>query len=232
VPRPAQWFATALREALQRAGITVEGRAVGVRWPETPRPGAVQLGEIKSKPLRELVADINKPSQNLKTDLVFNHLGELDRQADTPAWRQSDELAVAALDKFLRSAGLAPGGTIFEEGSGLSRNNLTTAANTARLLQFMTTHRERDAFMASLPVAGVDGSLKKRMKGTPAEGNLRAKTGTLRYASSLSGYVTTAGGEKLVFSLMLNRYPVPVGAKAGDPLDELAALIAGYPGGK
>lgn len=232
VPRPAQWFATALREALQRAGITVEGRAVGVRWPETPRPGAVQLGEIKSKPLRELVADINKPSQNLKTDLVFNHLGELDRQADTPAWRQSDELAVAALDKFLRSAGLAPGGTIFEEGSGLSRNNLTTAANTARLLQFMATHREHEAFMASLPVAGVDGSLKKRMKGTSAEGRVHAKTGTLRYASSLSGYVTTVGGEKLVFSLMLNRYPVPAGAKAGDPLDELAALIAGYPGGK
>ncbi len=232
VPQPTQWFATALREALKRADIMVEGRAVGVRWPETPRTAAVKLGEIKSAPLRDIVATINKPSQNLKTDLVFNHLGELDRAADTPAWRQSDELAVTALDKFLHSAGLAAGGTIFEEGSGLSRNNLTTAANTARLLQFMATHREHDAFMASLPVAGVDGSLKKRMKGTPAEGKLRAKTGTLRYASSLSGYVTTAGGEKLVFSLMLNRYPVPAGAKAGDPLDELAALIAGYPGGK
>ncbi len=230
--RPAEWFATALREALKRAGIVVEGRAVGVRWPEAPRTGAVKLGEIKSAPLRDIVAAIMKPSQNLKTDLVFGHLGELDRQADTPVWRQSDELAVAALDKFLRSAGIAPGGTIFEEGSGLSRNNLTTAADTARLLQFMAGHREREAFGASLPVAGVDGSLRKRMKGTAAEGKVHAKTGTLRYASSLSGYVTAAMGEKLAFSLMLNRHPVPADAKAGDPLDELAVLIAGYPGGK
>ncbi len=230
--RPAEWFARALHEALKRAGITVEGRAVGVRWPEAPRPGAVKLGEIRSAPLRDIVATINKPSQNLKTDLIFGHIGELDRKADTPAWRQSEELAVAALGRFLRSAGIAPGGTIFEEGSGLSRNNLTTAADTARLLQFMATHKERDAFVASLPVAGVDGSLRRRMKGTAAEGKVVAKTGTLRYASSLSGYVTTAAGEKLVFSLMLNRYPVPADARAGDPLDELAVLIAGYPGGK
>ena len=230
--RPADWFARALHEALKRAGITVEGNAVGVRWPEASRTGAVKLGEIKSAPLRDIVATINKPSQNLKTDLVFGHIGELDRQADTPAWRQSEELAVAALNKFLRSAGIAPGGTIFEEGSGLSRNNLTTTADTARLLQFMAGHRERDAFVASLPVAGVDGSLRRRMKGTAAEGKVLAKTGTLRYASSLSGYVTTAAGEKLVFSLMLNRYPVPADAKAGDTLDELAVLIAAYPGGK
>jgi N-acyl-D-amino-acid deacylase len=230
--RPAEWFARALHEALKRAGITVEGRAVGVRWPEAPRTGAVQLGEIKSAPLRDIVASINKPSQNLKTDLVFGHLGELDRREDTPAWRQSEELAVAALNRFLRSAGIAPGGTIFEEGSGLSRNNLTTAADTVRLLQFMATHKESAAFTASLPVAGVDGSLRRRMKGTPADGNVVAKTGTLRYASSLSGYVTTAAGEKLAFSLMLNRHPVPGAAKAGDPLDEIAVLLAGYRGGK
>jgi len=230
--RPAEWFARALHEALKRAGITVGGKAVGVRWPEAPRTGAVKLGEIQSAPLRDLVASINKPSQNLKTDLIFGYIGELDRKADTPAWRQSEELAVAALNRFLRSAGIAPGGTIFEEGSGLSRNNLTTAADTARLLQFMATHQESAAFMASLPVAGVDGSLRRRLKGTPAEGKLLAKTGTLRYASSLSGYVTTAAGEKLGFSLMLNRYPVPADARSGDPLDELAVLIAGYPGGK
>lgn len=232
VPRPAQWFATALREALKRAGIVVEGRALGIRWPELPAAGTVKLGEIRSAPLRDLVTAIMKPSQNLKTDLVFNHLGELDRQADTPASRQSDELAVAALNKFLRAAGIPAGGTLFEEGSGLSRNNLTTTGDIAQLLRFMAGHKEREAFLASLPIAGVDGSLKKRMKGTFAEGNLRAKTGTLRYASSLSGYVTTASGEKLLFSLMLNRYPVPAGGRAGDPLDELALLVAGYPGGK
>ena len=94
----------------------------------------------------------------------------------------------------------------------------------------MAAHREHEAFVAALPVAGVDGSLRKRMKGTAAEGNVRAKTGTLRYASALSGYVTTAAGERLAFSLMLNRHPVPDEAKAGDPLDELAVLLAGYRG--
>jgi N-acyl-D-amino-acid deacylase len=232
VPRPAQWFATALREALKRAGIIVEGRALGIRWPEPPAAAAVKIGEIRSAPLRDIIASILKPSQNLKTDLVFGHLGELERQADTPIWRQSDELAVTALDKFLHAAGISTAGTIFEEGSGLSRNNLTTAANTVRLLQFMSTHRERDAFVAALPIAGVDGSLRKRMKGTPAEGNLRGKTGTLRYATALSGYVTAASGEKLAFSFMLNRYPVPADAKATEPVDELAVLVAGYPGGK
>jgi D-alanyl-D-alanine carboxypeptidase/D-alanyl-D-alanine-endopeptidase (penicillin-binding protein 4) len=173
-----------------------------------------------------------KPSQNLKTDLVFGYVGELDRTPNTPAWRQSDELGVAALEKFLRASDISTDGTIFEEGSGLSRNNLTTAANTTRLLQVMAAHQEHEAFAAALPIAGVDGSLRKRMKGTFAENNVRAKTGTLRYATSLSGYVTAASGEKLAFSLMLNRYPVPSGAKAGDPVDELAVLVAGYPGAK
>ncbi len=230
VPRPALWFATALREALSRAGIKVEGRAVGLRWPEAPSAATVKIGEVRSASLREMVAAIMKPSQNLKTDLVFGHLGELDRKADTPAWRRSDELAVTALGAFFQRAGIPAGGTIFEEGSGLSRNNLTTAANTIRLLQFMSTHAERDAFVAALPIAGVDGSLRRRMKGTPAENNVRAKTGTLRYATSLSGYVTAASGEKLAFSVMLNRYPVPADGKAGDPVDEMAVLISGFAG--
>jgi N-acyl-D-amino-acid deacylase len=232
VPWPAMWFATALREALGRAGIVVDGRALSRRWPESPATATSKIGEIQSAPLREMVRSIMKPSQNLKTDLLFGYVGELDRKAETPAWRESDELAVAALEKFLRDAGLAPSGTLFDEGSGLSRNNLTTAANTVRLLQFMSAHKEHDAFLAALPIAGVDGSLRKRMKGTPAENNLRAKTGTLRFATSLSGYVTAASGEKLAFSLMLNRYPVPADAKAGDPVDELAVLITGYPGAK
>lgn len=232
VPRPADWFATALREALKRAGIVVEGKAVGVRWPDAPRTGSVKLGEIKSAPLRELLVTIMKPSQNLKTDLVFGHVGELDRGAGTPAWRQSDELAVVAFDKFLKTAGIASGSTTFEEGSGLSRNNLTTTGDIIRLLQFMAAHKEREAFLASLPVAGVDGSLRRRFQGTAADGKIRAKTGTLRYATSLSGYFTTPAGENLAFSFMLNRYPVPDGAKAGDPLDELTLLMTGYPGGK
>ncbi len=232
VPNPAAWFARALREALGKAGITVGGRARSLRWPDAPAAAEVLLGEITSAPLSELVADFMLPSQNLETNLIFAHLGEQQRQASTPAWVRSDELAVSALDEFVARLGVPAGAVLFDEGSGLSRNNLTTAAATVSLLQFMARHRESAAFLAALPTAGVDGSLRNRMKGTAAEGRVDAKTGTLRYAASLSGYVTTAAGEKLAFSAMLNRHPVPAKAKAGDPLDELAVLLAGDPGGK
>jgi D-alanyl-D-alanine carboxypeptidase/D-alanyl-D-alanine-endopeptidase (penicillin-binding protein 4) len=230
VPRPALWFAASLRAALQRAGITVDGRARSVRWPAAAPEGGVRLGEVRSPPLRELVAAFMKPSQNLETDLVFAHLGELQRTPQTPAWRRSDELAVAALEKFLADHQLRPDEVAFDEGSGLSRNNLTTAGATVDLLVFMARHRESAAFLASLPIAGVDGSLGKRFKGTPAEGNLRAKTGTLRWANSLSGYVTTAAGERLAFSFMLNRHRPPPERKSRDELDDLALLLTRYLG--
>lgn len=226
VPYPAVWFARTLREALTKAGITVGGRARGLRWPDAPAAAGVLLGEITSAPLGELVASFMLPSQNLETDLIFGHLGEQRRTAATPAWRRSDELAVTALDDFLVHNGVPAGAVLFDEGSGLSRNNLTTAAATVQLLTVMARHREAAAFQVALPTAGVDGSLRNRMKGTAAEGRVDAKTGTLRYAASLSGYATTAAGEKLVFSAMLNRYPVPANAKAGDPLDELAVMLA------
>jgi D-alanyl-D-alanine carboxypeptidase/D-alanyl-D-alanine-endopeptidase (penicillin-binding protein 4) len=232
VPRPAEWFAVALKEVLARRGIRVEGRARSVRWPEPPAAGAgaIKLGEIASPPLRELVGVFMKSSQNLKADLVFAHLGELRRTAETPAWRRSDELAVEALQDFLRGNALRADEVIFEEGSGLSRNNLTTAAAIVRLLEFMAAHREKDAFAASLPVAGVDGTLRKRMKGTPAEGNVRAKTGTLRWASALSGYATSAAGERLVFSLMLNRNVAPPDRETREDLDDIAVMLARYRG--
>ncbi|MSU51347.1 MAG: D-alanyl-D-alanine carboxypeptidase/D-alanyl-D-alanine-endopeptidase [Opitutus sp.] len=231
VPRPAAWFAAGLKEALVRAGIPVEGAARGVRWPDPPAATAnsVKLGEIVSPPLRDLVAAFMKPSQNLETDLIFGHLGELRRTPATPVLQTSEDLAVTELREFLRTHGLPADEVRFEEGSGLSRNNLASANATVALLTFMTTHREASAFMASLPIAGVDGTLRRRMKGTPAEGNLRGKTGTLRYANSLSGFVTTAGGEKLIFSLMLNRsVPQPSGRSVREELDDIAVLLARF----
>lgn len=228
VPRPANWFAAALREALIRGGIAVDGGSRGIRWPETPvaSDAAVRLGEIASPPLRELVAAFMKPSQNLETDLIFNHVGESTRGSDTPARRTSEQLGVAVLRDFLRTHGLPADDVRFEEGSGLSRNNLTTANATSALLRFMATHRESAAFVASLPVAGVDGTLRRRMKGTAAEGNVRAKTGTLRWANALSGYVTTAAGERLAFSVMLNRSVTPTGMSARDDVDSIAVMLA------
>ena len=228
VPRPASWFAEALKLALVRAGVAVEGGSRSVRWPDATvvTDSCVKLGEVASEPMRKLVSDFMKPSQNLETDLIFGHIGELARTPTTPEWRTSEQLGVAALRDFLRQHALLPDDVRFEEGSGLSRNNLTTANATLALLKFMSTHAEANAFVDSLPIAGVDGTLRRRMKGTAAEKNLRAKTGTLRWANGLSGYVTTAAGERLVVSIMLNRNVVPAGRSSRDDVDAIPVMLA------
>lgn len=228
VPRPAQWFAAVLREELVRSGIVVEGGARGLRWPERTllSPAAVKLGEVVSPPLAELVADFMKPSQNLRTDLIFGHLGEVFRGVDASPERTAEQSAVLQLEAFLRRNQLLPDDLRFEEGSGLSRNNLVTARAVTALLQYMPKHREGKAFVDSLPVAGREGTLRRRLQGTLAEGNLRAKTGSLRWANSLSGYVTTAGGERLVFAILMNRIIQPPGGSARDDLDRIALALA------
>lgn len=230
VPRPAEWFATALRAELIARGIAVEGNARSVRWPERdpgPEP-RVTLGEVTSPPLAELLADLMKRSDNLETDLVFAHLGEKFRATDAPAWRTSEQSAVRLLGEFLEQHELHAAEVRFEEGSGLSRNNLVSANAIVALLTFMARHREAAAFRDTLPVAGADGTLRARMKATAAEGNVRAKTGTLRWANSLSGYATTAAGERVVFSVMLNRAVAPTGETARAQVDAIAVMLAEF----
>ena len=234
-PQPAAWFASGLKLALARRGIEVTGAARGVAWPQTG-PGeaaavsGLKLGAVRSAPLRDLVRDMIKNSENLETDLLLAHLGELYRATNAPPRRTSEESGLAELTRFLRQAGVASGEVAFDEGSGLSRNNLTTANATVTLLAFMDRHREREAFVAALPVAGEDGTLSRRFRGTAAAGKVRAKTGTLRWAQALSGYVTTGAGERLAFSFMLNRYQAGAGRSGQDELDSLVLLLANFTG--
>src|SRR2546430_9519990 len=95
----------------------------------------------------------------------------------------------------------------------------------------MSHHKCAEAYLSALPIAGVDGTLRNRMKGTAAAGNVRAKTGTLRWANSLSGHVTTAAGEHLLFSIMLNRYHSLEANRSGRAdLDTIAIMLAGFTG--
>jgi D-alanyl-D-alanine carboxypeptidase/D-alanyl-D-alanine-endopeptidase (penicillin-binding protein 4) len=233
VPRPADWFAAGLKLALARSGVLVTGRVRVFSWPETPGRDAratTKLGTVSSPPLREVVAGFMKPSQNLETDLLLAAVGEKLRPADAPAWESSAASGLIALTNFLAKAGVPAAEVSFNEGSGLSRDNLTTASATVALLQFMAKHREAEAFLASLPVAGVDGTLKGRLRGPATAGNVRAKTGTLHWASALSGYVTTAGGERWAFCFMLNRFTPAPGHLTGEELDSLAVLLAKFAG--
>src|ERR1039458_1781987 len=230
VLRPAEWFAAALKEALRQNGIVVDGSARSVSWP-APAPAAnVKLGEVVSPPLRELVHDFMKPSQNLETDLIFEHSGERLRDTNSPSWQTSEQCALDALEKLLATNGLPAADVHFDQGSGLSSDKPATANATVALLQFMSKHRAAQDFIAALPVAGVDGTLRRRMKNTPAFQNVHAKTDTLRWVNALSGFVTMAAGEHLIFSLMLNRYNSPPERKRADELDAIAVMLARFAG--
>ncbi|HOS75702.1 MAG TPA: D-alanyl-D-alanine carboxypeptidase/D-alanyl-D-alanine-endopeptidase, partial [Verrucomicrobiota bacterium] len=161
-------------------------------------------------------------------DLLLAHVGEQSRTANTAARATSEDLGIRELNRFLGQAGIPAGQTLFEEGSGLSRDNLTTPGATVTLLQFMHRHPESQAYLDALPIAGVDGTLRNRMKGTPAAGNVRAKTGSLRWTSSISGHVTTAAGERLLFSIMVNRYAGTTSVRADQ--DVILAMLAGFTG--
>jgi serine-type D-Ala-D-Ala carboxypeptidase/endopeptidase (penicillin-binding protein 4) len=230
---PAGLFVSFLKQALARQGIKVSGKARSMNWLDRQvQPldldRLVELSSVESLPLRDIAREVQKPSQNLYTDLLLAHVGEKFRPADSPGEETSEDLGIRELNKFLAEAGIKKGEVIFEEGSGLSRDNLTTPNATVTLLQFMNRHKCAQAYLAALPIAGVDGTLRNRMKGTPAAGNLRAKTGTLRWANSMSGHVTTAAGEHLLFALMVNRYYESRPAR-GD-LDTIGVLLASFTG--
>ncbi len=233
VHNPAGLFGSLFKQALARQGIKFKGKVRTVNWPEVQAPSIdrrnlMELGSMESLPVRDLAREVEKPSQNLYADLLLAQVGEKSRAADSSGRLTSEELGIRELNKLLAEAGIQRGETIFEEGSGLSRDNLTCPNATVSLLRFMSRHKYAQDYLDALPIAGVDGTLRNRMKGTPAAGNVRAKTGTLRWANSLSGYVTTAAGEHLVFSLMVNRYYEARPAR-GD-LDTIAVLLASFTG--
>ena len=249
--RPAGLFIELFKEALTRNGIKVTGKTRTITWLD--RQGApldttklIELGAVESKPMREINVAVQKPSQNLYTDLMLAHVGSLERERElveraarntnapietVVGTVSSEDYGVRELDKFLAKAGVKRGDVKFEEGSGLSRNNRVTPNATIALLEFMSKHAEAKSFYDALPIAGQDGTLRNRLKGTRAAGNVHAKTGTLRWANSTSGYVTTAAGEKLAFCLMLNRYAAPSAEfSARAELDKVIVLLADFTG--
>jgi D-alanyl-D-alanine carboxypeptidase/D-alanyl-D-alanine-endopeptidase (penicillin-binding protein 4) len=175
-----------------------------------------------------IAAQTLKPSQNLYTELILRTLGKVSPPPPTPIPNAtSEDLGLEAVKTFLKTAGIRPESLVLDDGSGLSRNDMITADASVQLLTFMSKHRYADVFRDALPIAGVDGTLRNRFKGTPAENNLRAKTGSLSSAASLAGYVTTAAGEKLAFSIMVNNYPRDVDPRAAC-IDPIALLLASF----
>jgi PBP4 family serine-type D-alanyl-D-alanine carboxypeptidase len=155
-----------------------------------------------SPPLSEIVKPLLKISQNLYAETLARTLGLVLSK------RGSFESGRMNVQEALRRMGIEPGTYSYVDGSGLSRLNLLSADLLVRLFRFVYHQPYFPAFYDALPIAGVDGTIAQRMKGTRAENNARAKTGTLLQVRSLSGYVHTADGEMLAFSMIANNFLV------------------------
>jgi serine-type D-Ala-D-Ala carboxypeptidase/endopeptidase (penicillin-binding protein 4) len=238
ISRPALLFVYLLRTSLAQQGVTITGKSRTVSQPistasaGTDLSGLVEVANLQSPPFSLIAAQTLKPSQNLYTELILRTLGKVVPPAPTSIVsidRTSESAGIEIVRAFLSEAGVMASPLALNDGSGLSRNDMITAEGSLQLLTYMHRHRYATAFREALPIAGVDGTLRNRMKGTVAENNLRAKTGTLSSASSLSGYVTTAAGEELVFSIMVNNYPPGMGPTSVC-IDPIAILLASFAG--
>jgi D-alanyl-D-alanine carboxypeptidase/D-alanyl-D-alanine-endopeptidase (penicillin-binding protein 4) len=195
--QPELFIGHVFAERLRAVGIPVQA----VRL-DTVSAGA-QSVLVYSHALDTVVTFLNKESDNLSAEALLKTLGA---HAATPPG--SAEAGIHVIYDTLAVWGVDTNSISIADGSGLSRYNLTSAGTITTLLQRMYEHQETfGAFFHSLPIAGVDGTIGSRMKGTPAEGNLRAKTGTLSAVSALSGYVRSAEGEMIAFSILMQSFP-------------------------
>lgn len=231
---PARVAADELRQALQRRAISVDGQVRVVHWPQAealPR-GATMLAEVRSPPVAALLRSGLKRSQNLYLQNLLQLAGNRARATATAqpgsvtGFLSAADWGLRALRPLLERIGISPGASLIGEGTGLSRRDLTTPDAMVRLLTFLAADRDAATVRDMLPVAGADGTLAHRMRGTPAQGNVHAKTGSMTYVSALAGYVTSAAGEHLAFAIFLNDYVPPAGKPASDDIDAIAVWLA------
>lgn len=211
---PARYAALALRKALEDTGIEVEGevrvhhllpdRLPSLRSLATPRDRSAHdaLVEVPSASLRELIQVVNKDSENLHAEMLVREVALQESRLG------SQEAAIASLQRFLAEVGIRTGEFVLRDASGLSRQNLVAPSATVRLLEYMWNSGDRDAYLASLPIAGRDGTLDWRFQRSPARGRIRAKTGSMSHVLALSGYAASPDGRTYAFSIVANNYGI------------------------
>lgn len=198
IKNPSLFTTTTFKDALEQIGVRVEGNALSGKVPAKSVPIAVHYSE----PLSSIVCASNKSSSNFVAEQILKTVG-----AEIVGAPGSTEKGLSVVQGFLAELGIAPQSYILENGSGLSRNNRLSPAQIVRVLSYMYENfGVRAEFMASLAIAGVDGTLERRMKDTQAERNLRAKTGAINQVSCLSGYAASKNNEVFAFSIMMNDY--------------------------
>jgi D-alanyl-D-alanine carboxypeptidase/D-alanyl-D-alanine-endopeptidase (penicillin-binding protein 4) len=217
---PAKGYLDALRDGLVRKGIRVD---VGVRG-DSILPTPLKMDTVfvfTSPPLSEILPAMMKPSQNQIAEILLKTIG-LERGGLGTA-----DSARKIVGQQLLAWGVQPDGFVVRDGSGLSDQDLLTPETLVRVLDRIQRDTAFATWYNSLPIAGVDGTIARRMKGTAAEGNVHAKSGTTTKARSLSGYVTTADGERLIFAILVNNTTTP-GSVVNAVTDRIAVSLAAY----
>ncbi len=198
---------------------TAEARGGGDDLPHAPLPNqTLVLASYESKPIIEDIRVINKVSQNLHAEILLRLLAREKGTAPTI------ENGLEVVRVFLNKAGVPNDQYVFYDGSGLSRQNLVTPHAMVTLLEYASNQPWGAAFRDTLPVAGVDGSLADRLKGTVAQGRVHAKTGSLGGVKTLSGYATTNHGDAIAFSIFSNNSNVPA-QKVTDAIDAIIESV-------
>ncbi len=217
----AELFINVLKERLGARGVVITGKArtvnnsventrppTGRSQPQLDPNGRllepVQIATLESPPFSVIAAKTMKPSQNMYTETILWTLGEeLGRR--NGATGDSSQAGLGVVSAFLKEIGIPDDAVRQYDGSGMSRHDLITPSAVVQLYTYMAKQsRNAQVWRESLAVGGIDGTLRNRFKGTAASENFRGKTGTLDQVSALSGYVTTAAGEQLVVSFIVN----------------------------
>ncbi len=213
------YFLTLLKEELERQEIKVDGTLMLGTVPTT----SVQVAHHE-QPIDSVIINLNKISDNLSAENTLKTIAA--ERLSTPG---STRAGMWIVNRFLNSIGIDTTKYNVVDGSGVSHYSLVTPEMYVTLLKNMYS---RDStlfypYYASLPSAGVDGTLNARMKDTKAEGNLRGKTGTINGVSTLSGYVNTANGEWLAFSIMMQNF-IGSSKPYRDAQDKIGAILADF----
>ncbi len=242
LPDPALLAGQLLRQALADRGIEVTGKLRSVAWPRVNEALAGErvwhIADSWSPPLERVLERGLKLSQNLYLQNLLLTVGAQERERATAAangqdaatFLTSEQYGLRAMRRYLGRIGIDPGEVVLDDGAGLSRRNLSSAAAFVKLLVANADAPALRPFRSALPEAGVDGTLARRLKDEATRGRVFAKTGAMRNVASLVGYATAASGERLAFALILDNYVRAADAeRASAELDAIVAMLVEAP---
>ncbi|MBF2027007.1 MAG: D-alanyl-D-alanine carboxypeptidase/D-alanyl-D-alanine-endopeptidase [Oscillatoriales cyanobacterium C42_A2020_001] len=220
INNPGNYLVQKFRNALTAAKITVNQATVVKNTPALP--GEVELAVVESPPLSMLLNETNQESNNIYAEALLKTVGK----AQNPNNLDATAAGVAGVKAVLTPLGVDANQYTMVDGSGLAANNRASAEAFVQTLQAMTLIPDAATFRASLPVAGVSGTLKSRFRNTAAQGRVQAKTGTISGVVSLSGYVAPLNHPPLVFSILTNASGVSA-STVRNAVDEMVLVLVG-----